>query len=178
MTGLDPAAPGAGPGTPSAASELSPQAPQAPDAVDHAAGFRRELVRRWFAPLAGGLVPVLLLGFAWSALADRLAFAGWALAAAAGYAVLLRHGVEAGWSRWRQVAALSSWLALGLAAFAALERRHHEILDLGFRAVLPDLYRPAATRPATALALAVLLAVVAAGSVLVARRRAESAVRR
>jgi hypothetical protein len=124
-------------------------------------GAPRALLLSWYAPLAGGLVPVLLLGFAWSALADRLAFAGWALAAAAGYAVLLRHGVEAGWARGRRVASLALWLALALGGFAALEAEHREILDLGFRAVLPALYRPAATRPATALGLAVVLLIVA-----------------
>jgi len=133
---------------------------------------RRALLLSWYAPLAGGLVPVLLLGFAWSALADRLAFAGWGLAAAAGYAILLRHGVEAGWARGRRVAALALWLALSLAGFAALEAEHREILDLGFRAVLPDLYRPAATRPATALGLAVVLLGVAAAAAFSAWGRA------
>jgi hypothetical protein len=127
----------------------------------------RGLLLGWYAPLAGGLVPLLLLGFAWSALADRLAFAAWALAAAAGYAALLRHGIEAGRARGRRLASLALWLALALAGFAALEAEHREILDLGFRAVLPGLYRPAVTRPATALGLAALLAlfaIAAAGS--------------
>ena len=122
------------------------------------------LVGRWYAPLVAGLLPVLVLGFAWSALADRIAFAGWALAAGAGYAILLRQGLEAGWAPGLRLAALAFWLALGLAGFAALEAEHHEILDLGFRAVLPDLYHPAATRPATALALAIVLAAVAAAA--------------
>lgn len=133
---------------------------------------RQALLLSWYAPLAGGLLPVLLLGFAWSALADRLAFAAWALAAAAGYAVLLRHGVEAGWAPGRRAAALALWLALALAGFAALEAEHREILDLGFRAVLPGLYRPAATRPATALGLAAVLLVAAALAALASRGRA------
>lgn len=138
-------------------------------------GYRRDLLLSWYAPLAGGLVPVLLLGFAWSALADRLAFAAWALAAAAGYAVLLRHGVEAGWARGRRAAALALWLALALGGFAALEAEHREILDLGFRAVLPGLYRPAVTRPATALGLAAALLAVAAVSALSGRDRIREA---
>jgi hypothetical protein len=139
--------------------------------------LRGELARRWYAPLAAGLLPLLVVGFAWSALADRLAFAGWALAAAAGYAILLRHGVEAGWTSGRRVAPLALWLALAAGAFAALEREHQEILDLGFRAVLPDLYRPGLTRPRTALVLAIVLAVIAliaGGSSLAAGRRTEA----
>ena len=138
-------------------------------------GYPRDLLLSWYAPLAGGLVPVLLLGFAWSALADRLAFAAWALAAAAGYAVLLRHGVEAGWACGRRAAALALWLALSLGGFAALEAEHREILDLGFRAVFPGLYRPAVTRPATALGLAAVLLAVAAVSALSGRARMREA---
>jgi hypothetical protein len=73
------------------------------------------------------------------------------------------------------VAALALWLALALAGFAALEGEHREILDLGFRAVLPGLYRPAATRPATALGLAALLLAVAALSALAGRDRTREA---
>jgi hypothetical protein len=127
------------------------------------------LLARWYAPLAAGLLPVLLLGFAWSALADRIAFAGWALAAAAGYAVLLRHGVEAGWARGRRSASLCLWLALAIAGFAALESEHGEILDLGFRAVLPDLYHPVFIRPSTALGAAAVLAAVAAWAIIAGR---------
>jgi len=130
------------------------------------------LLARWYAPLAAGLLPVLLLGFAWSALADRIAFAGWALAAAAGYAVLLRHGVEAVWSRGRRVGSLCLWLALALAGFAALESAHGEILDLGFRAVLPDLYHPVVIRPSTALGAAGVLAAVAAWAAIAGRQPA------
>jgi hypothetical protein len=163
------------------APDTASAAPLTETAADLAGEPRRmrldPLVVQWYAPLAAGLVPVLLLGFAWSALADRLAFVVWALAAAAGWAILLRHGIEAGWARGRRLASLALWLALGLAGFAALESAHHEILDLGFRAVLPGLYHPGLTRPRTALVLAAVLALAAgaaAGSGLVDRRRPEA----
>lgn len=108
----------------------------------------------WYLPLLAGTLPVLLLGFGVSALADRLVFVPWALAVAGAYTWLLRQGIAAGWPRHRRAGALGLLLAAGLAAFAALVARHHEIYDLGFRAVLPGLYRPAATAPATFFVLA------------------------
>src|SRR5215207_410693 len=115
------------------------------------------LVRSWYLPLLAGALPVLLLGFGYSALANRTVFVFWALALAAGWVLLLRHGLSAGWAAGRRWGTLLLLAAVGLGAFALLERRHHEILDLGFRAFLPSLYTEAATRPATALALAALL---------------------
>lgn len=126
----------------------------------------RDLVLRWYLPLLAGLVPVLLLGFTYSALADRLAFVYWALGVAVVWVIVLRHGVAAGWPAPRRAGALALLLAAAFAGFAALEARHGEILDLGFRAVLPGLYHPAATRPATAGILAAVFAVVGAASLL------------
>jgi hypothetical protein len=117
------------------------------------------------------LLPVLLLGFFYSALADRLAFVGWALVLATAWVLLLRHAFTAGWSPARRAGVMALLGALGLGGFAALEAEHHEILDLGFRAVLPAVYHPAATRPATAGALAGVLALLGAVSLLVSRRR-------
>ena len=131
--------------------------------------MRNPLVTLWYVPLLAGVLPVLLLGFGYSALADRTAFVFWALALAACWTALLRHGVAAGWSGPRRAGALLLLMALGLASFAWIEERHHEILDLGFRAVLPELYAPAATRPMTALALAGLLGIAAAVSLVWAR---------
>lgn len=91
----------------------------------------------WYGGLLGGLLPVLLLGFLASALADRLAFAGWGLAVAAVWTVALRHGMTAGWPGRRLAGVLALVLALGFAAFAALAVRHREILGLGFQAMLP-----------------------------------------
>jgi hypothetical protein len=99
--------------------------------------------RGWYAWLLGGLVPLLVGGFVVSALADRLVFAGWALAAAAAYAAALR------WS-WGRVLRGAAKPALGWAAplavlavaavlFALLARRHREDLTLGFAAMRPPL---------------------------------------
>jgi hypothetical protein len=116
------------------------------------------LARRWYGGLFAGLLPVLLLGFGYSAIADRLAFVVWGLALGTAYVLLLRQGLAAGWNDWRLAGALALLLAVGFAVFAAIERQHGEILDLGFRALLPALYRPATTAPATAGVLAAVLA--------------------
>lgn len=132
----------------------------------------RPLARRWYGGLAAGLLPVLLLGFGYSAIADRLAFVYWALALATVYTLLLRHGLSLGWGDARLAGALAVVLAAGFAAFALLERAHGEILDLGFRALLPGLYRPATTAPATAWVLAAALALCGTAALLASRRRA------
>jgi hypothetical protein len=126
-------------------------------------------LRAWYGGLLGGLLPILLLGFLYSAIADRLLFVYWALALGTLWVVLLRHGFVAGWRGTRLAGALALLGALGLAGFAAIEARHHEILDLGFRAVLPGLYHPIATRPTTAAAVAGALAL--AGTVALLLRR-------
>jgi hypothetical protein len=136
----------------------------------HAAPNRRELVLRWYLPLLAGLVPVLVVGFAASALANRLAFAGWALAVAAAYAALLRVSWDLGWANRFIAAAALATLALGFGAFAALVERHQEIFDLGFRAVLPAVHHPLLTRPAAPLAVALALAAAAAGCLLLPQR--------
>lgn len=78
-----------------------------------------------------------------SALADRLAFAGWGLAAALVYSWALRYGFEVG-----------SPLTLGLLtaalaffSLAWLVGRYQESLDLGYRAFLPGLYQSWILRP-------------------------------
>jgi hypothetical protein len=68
--------------------------------------------------------------------------------------------LSAGWHRFRLWGALALLLAAGLAAFAMLEKKHHEILDLGFRAVFPGIYHPLATAPRTAGMLAAVFGVV------------------
>ena len=135
----------------------------APAADDGTAGAsRRHLVLHWYLPLLAGLLPVLLIGFAASALANRLVFAAWAVALAAAYTALLRFTYDLGWpGRFIAGAALLT-LALGFVGFAALVARHQEIFDLGFRAVLPALHRPFLTRPAAPLGLAALLALAGA----------------
>jgi hypothetical protein len=119
----------------------------------------RELLLVWYGGLLAGLLPILLLGFLYSAIADRIAFAGWALAVAALWVLVLRYGLGAGWGRARLAGTLLLLIALGLAVFAWLETKHGEILDLGFRAVLPGLYHPSATQPRTAWVLAAVLGI-------------------
>ena len=117
----------------------------------------------WHAGLLAGILPALLLGFLYSVLADRLAFAGWGLLLAAFYAAALRQGMQAGWAAPRLIGVLALVLAAGAAAFARIEETHREILDLGYRAVLPPaVYFSAATSP---FAAEVAAAVLAAGGV-------------
>jgi hypothetical protein len=130
----------------------------------------------WYAALLAGILPVLLLGFLYSALANRLDFAGWALLLAAFYTAGLRQGMQAGWPAPRLAGALALLLAAGTVAFAWIERTHQEILDLGYRAVLPEeVYFPAATSPRAAGAAAGALATagmaILAGGWLSRRRR-------
>ena len=130
----------------------------------------------WYAALLAGILPVLLLGFLYSALANRLDFAGWALLLAAFYTAALRQGMQAGWPAPRLAGALALLLAAGTVAFAWIERIHQEILDLGYRAVLPEeVYFPAATSPRAAAAAAGALATagmaILAGGWLSRRRR-------
>jgi hypothetical protein len=114
----------------------------------------------WYGGLLGGLLPVLLLGFLYSALADRTVFVLWALVTGTCWVVVLRHGMSAGWIWFRRLGSLALLLAAALAVFAVLEKKHHEILDLGFRAVFPQLYHPVATRPLTMGVLAATLGVI------------------
>ena len=129
----------------------------------------RALALVWYGGMLGGLLPVLLLGFLYSALADRTVFVLWALVTGTCWVVLLRQGLSAGWDRRRLLGALALLLAAGLAVFAILESRHHEILDLGFRAVFPGIYHPLATDPRTMGALAGILAAMAAVLLILAR---------
>lgn len=114
-------------------------------------------MRSWYAGLLAGLLPVLLLGFGTSALADRTAFVLWALGLSVAWVLVLRQGMEAGLRRPLLWGWLLLLLAAGLAGFAWLEARHHESLDLGFRAVLPGIYRPAFTSPRSAAVAAGVL---------------------
>lgn len=124
----------------------------------------RSAALAWYGGVFGGLLPILLLGFLYSAIADRTVFALWALVTGIVWVALLRQGLAAGWGRLRLLASLALALAAGLGVFALLESRHHEILDLGFRAVFPVFYDPLATAPRTAGILAGALAL--AGVVL------------
>ena len=126
----------------------------------------------WRGTLFATLAPLLLVGFGASALANRLAFAGWGLAVAALVAPILRRGFEdrrASPPRIAGTALLTAGLVLG--PFALLVARHREVLDLGWRAVLPGLYTPAATAPGAWAALAGVLVLAGAALRLVPRPR-------
>ncbi len=145
--------------TPSRRAEMSSQAPSPRSS--------------WYATLLATVVPVLLLGFAASALANRLVFAGWGIAVAVAAALVLRRGFETTWGRpgagWRVAARLALLAAPALALFAWLVARDPESLDVGLRAVLPGLYTPLATRADTYYLLAAALAGAAVASALAAR---------
>lgn len=115
--------------------------------------------RTWYGGLLGGLLPILLLGFLYSALADRTVFVLWALVAGTLWTAVLHRGLSLGWGRFHLLGSLALLLAASFAVFAWLESRHHEILDLGFRAVFPGIYHPLATRPRTMGVLAATLAI-------------------
>ncbi len=126
----------------------------------------------WYSALLGTVTPVLLLGFATSALANRLVFAGWGIGVALVAALVLRRAFETTWGRpasgWRIAARTSALLAPALALFAWLVARDPESLDVGLRAVLPRLYTPLATRAATYYSLAAAAAGAATASTLAA----------
>ena len=132
--------------------------------------------RGWYLSLLAGTLPMFVLGMAASALADRLAFAGWALVAGFGYALLLRAAWSRGWSAAGRAALVLGWAALALLAFATLVERHREILDLGYRALLWPIYSSLLTRPSTWRVAAALLAAgaIAAFARAAVARRARS----
>jgi hypothetical protein len=118
----------------------------------------------WYLGLLAGILPVLLLGFFFSALANRLEFAGWALVVAAFYTVALRQGMQAGWPASRLAGILVLLLGAGVAVLARIMRTHHEILDLGSRAVLPERMSISLVfDPRAAAAAAIILAVAGLG---------------
>jgi hypothetical protein len=131
--------------------------------------------RGWYLAVVAGSLPLLLLGMVASALADRLAFAGWAIVAGVGHALLLRAAWSRGWSASALLALALGWAALALFAFAALVARHGEILDLGYRALLWPVYTPLLTRVGTWIAAGIGLAIgsaAAAGRAIFAARGA------
>jgi hypothetical protein len=129
----------------------------------------RRFLLGWYAAVLAGVLPVLVVGFMTSALANRLVFLGWAVGVAALYVLLLRWGMGAGWRGVLLAGRLLLLVAGGAALYARLVTRHFEEFDLAFRAFLPSLYHEAATRPRSSLGLAAVLAAAGAACLVVGR---------
>lgn len=134
----------------------------------------------WRAVLLLVVGPVLVGGFAASALANRWIFALWAVAVAAAATLAVRRGFEV-WSGRPGAAAHVADRALvilapGTALFGLIVARHREALDLGWRAVWPSFYVPAATAPDTYLLIATGLALTGAVAWFVGKRAVARAV--
>lgn len=110
----------------------------------------------WRAALFAAVLPPLALGLFASALANRLVFAAWGVAAAAATVPAVRRAFEDRRRRPACTVAGAAFLvtAPALALFGWLVARHREVLDLGGRAVLGAWHVPAAAAPATWYALA------------------------
>jgi hypothetical protein len=150
---------------------VSPEVVEVHEAPPIAIAAWEPAPRGWYVAVTAGSLPLLVLGMAASALADRLDFAGWAIVAGAGHALLLRAAWQRGWSALARTALTLGWAALALISFATLVARHQEILDLGYRAVLWPVYASSLTSPVTWNVLAALLGAVAVAAALLARRR-------
>ena len=127
----------------------------------------------WRITLVGVTAPLLVGGFLASALANRIVFAGWALAAAAAALLVLRSSFELAWhpgrpgeSAARIGAAACGVLAPAAVLFGLLVARHREDLDLGLRAVWPALHTPAAAAPGSYFAAAAVLALAGGAAAL------------
>jgi hypothetical protein len=103
--------------------------------------------RGWYLALAAGVFPPMVLGFVASGLANRLAFAGWGIVAAVGHAALLRLAWQRGWSVPGRAALALFWAAAALLVFGDMVSTHGEILDLGYRAVLWEVYSAPLAQP-------------------------------
>lgn len=112
----------------------------------------------WRIALFAAVLPPLALGFFASALANRLVFAVWGVAAAVATVPAVRRAFEDRRRRpaWTVTAAALGVMVPALALFGWLVGRHREVLDLGGRAVLGGLHAPVAAAPATWYALAAL----------------------
>ena len=127
--------------------------------------------RGWYVSMLAGTLPLFALGMVASALADRLIFAGWAIVAGFGHALLLRAAWVRSWSAAARAALVLAWAAVSLLAFATLVTRHGEVLDLGYRALLWPVYAPVFAKPFAARVAAAVLALAAIASLVVARAR-------
>lgn len=111
----------------------------------------------WPLLLFSGILPLLLVGFMTSVLANRLVFLGWALAVAAAFVVVLGRGFAWVWHPARHLGGVALVYAGALGWFGYLVGRHQVAFDEGFRALLWDVYRPWVTNDATWYRAAVVL---------------------
>ncbi len=130
-------------------------------------GVSRRTLVTWYAALVAGALPALLIGFLASALANKIAFAGWGLGLAVVHALVLRWGLQSRWSGWVLGGRLLLLFAAGAAIWLRLAMRHGEELDLGFRAVAPALYDPALAEPRSAVVATVALGIAGALAILI-----------
>ena len=103
-----------------------------------ARGFHRAA---WNLGVAFGLLPLLLLGFLASAVADRLWFFGWGLAAGAVWTTVLRAGLLLVWPQGRLLGSLAFSMALALSTLGLLAGRFEGDLTVGLKAVVPNAAR-------------------------------------
>lgn len=92
----------------------------------------------WNLGVAFGLLPLLLLGFLASAVADQLWFLGWGLAAGAAWTTVLRTGLLLAWPQGRLLGSLAFTMALALSTFGLLAGRFASDLTVGLMAVVPQ----------------------------------------
>lgn len=114
-----------------------------------------------------GALPVLLLGFGASALANKVVFALWAVAVSTAWALVLRWGVNGRWGGWIVAGRLLLLLAVAASAWGRLVTQHGEELDLAFKALAPGLYHPALAQPQSGYAATIALGVAGALAIVV-----------
>ena len=114
-----------------------------------------------------GALPVLLLGFAASALANKVVFALWATSVATAWALVLRWGLNSRWGGWIVAGRLLLLLAVAASVWARLVTVHGEELDLAFKALAPGLYHPNLAQPQAGYGAVVTLAVAGALAIIV-----------
>jgi hypothetical protein len=117
--------------------------------------------------VAVGTLPLLVLGFTASALANKVVFVLWAVAFSTAWALVLRWGVSSRWGGWIVAGRLLLLLAVAATVWARLVTQHGEELELAGRALVAADFPPALARPQSGYGTAIALAVAGALSILV-----------
>lgn len=131
----------------------------------------------WYAAVLAGALPALIIGSCASFFANKVLFALWGLFAASLYALFLRWGIAAGWNPWFTAGRSLLVLAFSLTLLGRLVARYGDELDVGARAVLGELYRPALTRVQSTYTAAIVVAVAGTLCVLIGRGSTSSLLR-